>query len=661
MSDAAVAPEPRPWARALLQAEHGLAIALLGGMVALTCAGVLIRWVTGQSMAGINVTVQGMNLWIAFAGAVIASRTGRHLALSSGTFLKLSPRAQAISSAFVAAVATAVTALLAYASLQVVIAERQSHVSMAGGLPAWVIESVMPVGFFLMAVRLAWVGNTGWKGRGVALLSVGAAAALALVPPGSREWVPWVGSALISVAVLLGAPLYTAMGGVAMLLFFGNAVPTPISSVPAETYTIVASPTLPTIPLFTLAGYLLAEGGASRRLVRLFQALVGWIPGGTAAAAVLVCAFFTTFTGASGVTILALGGLLLPILRQAGYSERMAVGLLAASGSIGLLFPPSLPVILYGVVANVAIDKLYIAGTLPGLLLVAIIAGFGLVSSVVNHVPRERLDWRRIGAAIWESKWEIPLPFLVVLGIFGGKVTILEAAALTAAYAFLSEVVIHRDLSITRDIPRVFIETATLVGGVLIILGVALGFTNYLIDAEVPMRGAHWVAEHVGSRFAFILLLNVFLLIVGCLMDIYSAIMVVVPLIVPMAALYGINPYHLGILFLANLELGFLTPPVGMNLFLASYRFDVPMSKVIRMTFPYLLMLALGVLFISYVPALTVGVLSLQDPSAANPDSEEIQKMLQSDEPTDAAEPPPPPVQGLPSAADMMKELNETP
>jgi tripartite ATP-independent transporter DctM subunit len=337
----------------------------------------------------------------------------------------------------------------------------------------------------------------------------------------------------------------------------------------------------------------------------LFKECFGWLPGGIAAATVLVCAFFTTFTGASGVTILALGGLLLPVLLKAGYKEQFAIGLLIASGSIGLLFPPSLPVILYGVVAQVPIDKMFVAGALPGLLLVSLLIGMGVWHSFRHGVVRSKFDGPAAIKALLAAKWEAAMPVLVLVGIFGGFLTIFEAAAFTAAYAFLTEVVIHRDLSLKTDVPRVLVECGSLMGGVLIILGVSLGFTNFLIDSEIPQLATEWAKSEIGTKVVFILMLNVFLLMVGCLMDIFSAIVVVVPLIVPIAQLFGMDPIHLGILFLANLELGYLTPPVGMNLFLGAYRFDKPVTTMYRVALPFLCMLAIGVLVIAYVPKLT--------------------------------------------------------
>ncbi|MBW1877776.1 MAG: TRAP transporter large permease subunit [Deltaproteobacteria bacterium] len=611
---------PKKWWE---RAENGLAVAILAIMVVVPVVAVVIRWTTGLALAGANVWVQALNLWMAFVGGTLAARASQHLALSTGTILQLKGWKKDLIAGFTSSVATAVTAFLAYGSVNLILAERHSTLTLTGGVPMWVIQIAMPVGFLVMAIRFAIKENRTWHGRVVALLTVALACLLALVPAGERSLVVWGAAGVLLTAVALGAPLFTAMGGMAMLLFYGAPIPIALAAVPAETFRIVSDPTLVSLPLFTLAGYLLAEGGASKRLVKLFQVWFGWLPGGVAAAAVLVSAFFTTFTGASGVTILALGGLLLPALKAAGYREKFAVGLIVASGSIGLLFPPSLPVILYGVASHVPITDLFIGGIVPGILLVSLLVGVSAVVGIREHgirywfpvrdeeeevVPtgqRVRAKLVEMGAALWGAKFEALLPVVVLVGIFGGFMTIFEAAAFTAAYAFLAEVVIHRDLHVVRDVPRVFVETATLMGGVLIILGVALGFTSYLVDAEVPLMVRDWVAAHIGNKILFILMLNLLLLAVGCLMDIYSAIVVVVPLIIPVAATFGIHPVHLGILFLANLELGYLTPPVGLNLFLASFRFKLPLTRVYRYALPFLGIMAIGVLIIAYVPYAT--------------------------------------------------------
>ena len=378
-----------------------------------------------------------------------------------------------------------------------------------------------------------------------------------------------------------------------------------------ETYSLSVSPTLPAIPLFTLAGFLLAEGRASERLLRVFRALFGWIPGGTAVVCAVLCSFFTVFTGGSGVTILALGGVLFPALLKDGYRERFALGLLTASGSLGLLLPPALPLILYAVVAQIPIEDIFIGGILPGILLTSMVAAWGVREGIVSGAGRSVFSASEGFASLWAGKWELAIPVLVLVAMFSGLATAVEAAALTALYALIVQAFIHRDLSLRRDLPRAFTECVTVIGGVLIILGVAQGFTSYLVNAQVPAKLVEWVRGHIASRLTFLLVLNLFLLAVGWLMEIFAAIVVVVPLIVPLGVAFGIHPVHLGIIFIANLELGFLTPLVGLNIFLASYRFRRPVLEVCAAALPMMAILGIGVLVITYVPWLTTGLLAL--------------------------------------------------
>ncbi|MBI4820386.1 MAG: TRAP transporter large permease subunit [Deltaproteobacteria bacterium] len=462
----------------------------------------------------------------------------------------------------------------------------------------------MPVGYAVVAARLLLVSLESWRQRGVALALSVPILLLAWFAPeevaGALRW-PLVIAILLATAA--GTPLFAGLGGVAIVMFWADG--TPVAAVAAETVRQIASPTMPTIPLFTFAGYLLAKSKTSERLVRVLDALVGWMPGGLAILTAGVCAFFTTFTGASGVTILALGGILFPMLRKDNYPRPFSVGLLTASGSIGLLFPPSLPVIFYGVIAGVAVDKLFVAGAIPGLLLVLAVSVYGAIGGARAGAARSPFSLREALSAANHAKWELAIPVVVIFGIVSGLTTLVEAAAITAAYALFIEVVVYRDLKL-GDLPSVAMESATLVGGVLIILGAAMGLTSYLIDADVPTIALDWAKGTIDTRFGFLLALNGFLLVVGCLMDIYSAIVVVAPLILPIATHYGVEPLHLGVIFLANLELGFLTPPVGMNLFLSSFRFNEPLSRVYRETFPFLVILLVVVLLITYWPGLTL-------------------------------------------------------
>jgi len=577
-------------------------------MAILPLAEIVARSVFGVGIPGSGPFVQHLTLWVGFLGAALAAGEGKLLALATGTFLPAG-RWRHAAQIFAAAVAAAVSALLCRSALEFLVIEREAATEVALGLPVWVALLPLPIAFALIGVRLVWRASPGWLGRGLAALGLVVGLMLGQFPGILEGRTPWPGLLLILVATVLGAPIFAALGGAAVLFFVADAVP--IAAVPVETYRLSVSPFLPAIPLFTLTGFLLAEGKASERLIGVFRALFGWFPGGTAVVAAVVCAFFTIFTGGSGVTILALGGLLFQALRADRYRERFSLGLLTASGSLGLLLPPALPLILYGIVAQVPIRDLFLGGVFPGLLLVALIAAWGVQEGLVTGAGRTPFRWRAVGTALWIGKWELLLPIFLLVAFFSGKATLVETSALSVLYAFLVQCVIHRDLGLIRDFPRVVRQCVVLVGGVLIILGVAMGLTSYLVDAQVPARMLEWVQGHIDSPLVFLLTLNVFLLLVGCLMDIFSATVVVVPLIVPLGAAFGIDPIHLGIIFIANLELGYLTPPVGLNLFLASYRFERPLLTIYRAALPMLLILAFGVLLITYVPFLTTGIFSL--------------------------------------------------
>ncbi len=497
--------------------------------------------------------------------------------------------------------------ILAYGAVQLVVTERETGTIIAASVPAWVGQLALPVGFVLIALRLAWRADTSWWGRAIG--GAGILIGLVLVWfPGVLEHRPaWPGLVAVMLAAVVGAPIFAILGGAAVLLFMSDGV-TP-ATVLIETYSLSVSPTLPAIPLFTLAGFILAEGQASARLLRVFRAWFGWVPGGTAVVCAVLCTFFTAFTGGSGVTILAVGGVLFPALLKEGYRDRFSLGLLTVSGSLGLLLPPSLPLILYAVVAQIPIEDLFIGGLLPGVLLTAMIAAWGVREGVIAGTARQRFQAAEAGASLWAAKWELAMPAVVIVSMFSGIATAVEAAALTACYAFFIQAVVHRDLHVRRDLLRVFVECAVVIGGVLVILGVAVGLTNYLVGVQLPAKLVEWVRAHIESRIAFLLVLNVFLLIVGWFMEIFAAIVVVVPLIVPLGAAFGINPVHLGIIFVSNLELGFLTPLVGINIFLASYRFKRPVLEVCRATLPFMAILGIGVLVITYVPWLTTGLL----------------------------------------------------
>lgn len=409
---------------------------------------------------------------------------------------------------------------------------------------------------------------------------------------------------LLVFLALLGLPLFVVLAGGSLLATYNADLDPAILII--ELNRLASSPYLAAIPLFTFAGVVLAAGGAPKRMIQLFNASVGWLPGGMASVAITSCAFFTAFSGASGVTILALGGLMFPMLTHAGYGERFNLGLLTTSGSLGLLFAPSLAILLYGIVASVSIDKLFLSGVVPGLLLMVILAIYSLFIGSRAATPRHPFSWVNLRIALREGIWDVLLPVGVIVGIFGGYLTISEASAFTALYVLILEGIIHREIHMGKYLFPLLKDTATLVGSILIILSVAMGLTNLLIDAQIPMKLFGWVKLHVDSQLHFLMLLNLFLLFVGCMMDIFSAIVVVVPLILPIAQQYGVDPIHLGIIFLANLEIGYSTPPVGINLFIASQRFGRPVLTLFRATLPFLLLMLIWLVLVTYIPAISL-------------------------------------------------------
>ncbi|MBL9167676.1 MAG: TRAP transporter large permease subunit [Verrucomicrobiales bacterium] len=605
-----------PW-RWLREAENSLVVVALAAMTLLPLLEIVLRKVAQTGISNVSAIVQHLTLCVGVFGGALAARDQRLLSLSPiSQWLK--GQWKILASVLSQGWAAAICIFLCAASVDFLISQKGLGQELAYGVQKWWIQLVMPIGFGAVALRLVW-----HSGETAAVRLITLAIALAIAGVGrwggidpSKLMVPAL--VVLGFATVFGAPVFTTLGGAALILFWGHEEP--LAVVPLKHYSLVTNSTLPSIPLFTLAGYFLAEGGASRRLVRVFQSWFGWFRGGPALVTALVCAFFTSFTGASGVTILALGGLLMPVLVAARYSERASLGLLTSAGSLGLLFPPCLPLILYVIVANTSaqadltLQQIFLAGIGPGLLLVGLTAWWGIRQGPKDKSSDRTFSWNESRAALWEAKWEILVPVVALVALFSGWATPVEAAAVTTLYAFLTQAVIHRDLHWFRDVPRVMTECGLLVGGVLLILGVALGFTHWLIDAQVPDLLVEWVTTRIHSKWVFLLAVNLFLLVVGCLMDIFSAIVVVVPLLAPLAARFGIDPLHFGILFLANMELGFLTPPVGMNLFLASYRFQKSMAEVTRAVLPMLFVLIVGVLVITYFPPLTLWLPSLFKP-----------------------------------------------
>jgi tripartite ATP-independent transporter DctM subunit len=406
--------------------------------------------------------------------------------------------------------------------------------------------------------------------------------------------------------LLIGVPIFVVIAGLTLYLLFSAQID--ISAIIIEMHRMATTPVLVAIPLFTFAGYLLSESGAPKRLIRLSNGLLGWMPGGLSVISLLTCAVFTALTGATGLTIIALGGILLPAMKSGKYSEVFSLGLLTTSGTLGLLFPPSLPLILYAIVAKVRIDQLFIAGVLPGIALVVLLAIYCIYKSVRENVPKTKFQIKELAWAAGDAVWELPLPLVVLGGIYSGYFAVSEAAAITAVYVLFVEMVIHRDVRL-KELPEIMKKSMVLVGGVLIILGAAMGLTNYLIDAEIPMRLLDFFKAHIQSPILFLVVLNIFLLAVGCTMGIFSALVVVVPLMTPIASAYGIDPIHLGIIFLANLEIGASIPPLGINLFIAGMRFEKPMVRLYIASLPFIAILLLGLAIITYLPWLSLALI----------------------------------------------------
>jgi tripartite ATP-independent transporter DctM subunit len=586
--------------------ENGAMALAMAVLVILPLTGIVLRPLIHSGLDGGGAIVQHLVLIVGMLGAVMAAREGRLITLSNLEEMFLRGRARDASRMVCAAASASISVLLGVAGLQFVQSEREFPTILAYGVPTWWIELALPLGFFLVAWRLVLRSSARWANRVAALVLASAIVAVFVWPPLPHVQMAWIAVAALAIVTGLGIPAFTTLGGMALILFW--AIDQPIASIPIGHYSLVTNPTLPTLPLFTLAGFVVAEGQAPQRLIEVFRALFGRMIGGPAIVTVLVCTLFTSFTGASGVTILALGGLLMPMLLSGGLKEKDALGLITGSGSLGLLLPPCLPLILYAIVAKVPMGQMFLAGLLPTVVMVVAISCWGVWRSRGSAQTAEPFQVRRLVKAVWLAKWELMLPVVAIVALFSGWATPVEAAAVTALYAIAVEAFIHRELRVFRDLPRAMAHAGLVIGGVLLILGVALGFTNYLVDAEVPARAVEWTTHTIHSRIVFLLALNAFLLLVGCLMDIFSAIVIQVPLLLPLALAFGVDPMHLGIIFLANLEVGYLTPPIGLNLLLSSYRFGKPIPQVLRSVLPIVVVMSIGVLLITYLPFLTTAL-----------------------------------------------------
>lgn len=588
--------------------EDKISIAILLVMSILPLIDIAVQLFGRPNIAGSNILVQNLTLWIAVTGAMLAARSDRLLALSTQSFLPEKYRNPAKIAT--SALAAGITATILLAGLDYVRIQYSEGGILVWGIPKWFIISAIPVSMAVLAARFVSHASDTLKGKLIAATGLFIPLGFRLFTSADSQGILVPVVLIIVLATALGMPIFAAIGGAALLMLWLFGLP--INEIASEAYHLASSDMLPAIPLFALAGYILAEGGSGKRLTRLFSALTGWLPGGTAIAITLVLAIFTPLTGASGMTILSMGGLFLPILVKAGYPLRTSVGLITVAGSIGLFIWPSLPVFLYSYKAgpgNAPHGDLFVGGIIPGVLLILAVGGWAAVRGSLSGAVRTPFLISEAFAAIRESKWEILLPVVLLLSFgLGFSSGLVETAALMVLLAFIIECVIHKDLDIRKKLPRVSVECATMVGGFMIILCMALGFTNCLIFYSVPDLILAWVQTHIESPLLFLLALNIFLVMVGALMDIYSAIFVVVPLIIPVAKEYGIDPIHLGIIFLANMELGYLMPPMGENLFLSAYRFDQPLVRVYRSTLPYVIVLAITVLAITYIPVMTLGL-----------------------------------------------------
>jgi tripartite ATP-independent transporter DctM subunit len=602
------ASQPARVAQVAIVFENAVLTCVFVAAVVLPLAEIVLRATLRVGIEGVGTLVQHATLALGMLGAAIAAREGRLLTLSVAGLL--AGRHATVARFASGVIAAAICGLLLLAAIEFVGVERTTGNRLVYGLPVWIAELPLPIGFALIAVRLAYRAADTAAGRAAAAtcaIAIIIASKLALFAAATIVFPVLVA---LGIAAVLGAPIFAVLGGAALVLLQAQGVPSAAMAV--NHYSLVINPSLPAIPMFTLAGYLLAESGAPRRLVEVFDAFFGRFRGGAAIVTVLACAFFTAFTGASGVTILALGGLVLPLLTNAGYRSGPALGLITAAGLPGVILMPALPLLLFAIVARVGIEDMFIGGLLPALLMLVIIAAWGSLRQPPGRVRITPFSWERARTALWRAKWELSLPVVPIFALASGMATAVEAAAVTALYALVIVTVIHRDLGLVRDLPRVVCECGLLIGGILLVLGVALSFTNYLVDAEVPARLVTWVTQTIDSPWVFLLALNVVLLAAGCVMDIYTAIMVLVPLLMPLGLAFGIHPVHLGIIFLANLEIGYLTPPVGMNLFFASYRFGRPVIEIFRAVAPLFLWLGAALLAITYLPWLSTGLIAMK-------------------------------------------------
>ena len=567
---------------------------------------ILGRYISFFSIPASQEIVQHMTLWIGFIGAVIAARSNKLLSVVREPVFDSTTKVN-WPKFFVHVFSLSIVFVLSISYLKMIQIGFQYPDYIAPYIPTWFAQAIIPVGLILIWFQMIMTSSTDIKYR--VLLTV-----ISIIPtiilyfwqfPLANPLLLWTKVLFAISLVAFGLPIFILLASLSIFFFLSEPSEWAtnydlISTISDSAYRIVVSPTLAAIPIFTLAGYILAESNISERLIRFFKASLGWLPGSTVLIVVLLCAFFTALTGGSGVTILALGAILYPILIHDGYSKQFSLGIITTAGSLGLLFPPSLPAIIYSVTAGINPLELFKQALIPAIFLMSIMFFYGLYKrpkskTVERFVFKDAIETAKI------AKWEIAIPLLIILSLFSGFATLVESAALLVIYVLTVELYIFRDISF-KDLPKIIIDCSTLVGGVLIILGFAMGFTGYLVDAQIPLKILNFVQSTISSKIIFLLALNILLLIVGCLMDVFSAIIVVVPLIAPLATYFGIDPFHLAIIFIANLELGYITPPVGMNLYLSSYRFEKDMPTIYSATLPFFFIRLIGVILITYIP-----------------------------------------------------------
>ena len=584
--------------------DEALSSSAVALMVLIPLVEIVLRPLLGKGIDNAPLLVQHLGLVLAMFGAILAERGGHLIALGVGFGASGSPRIKSAATAFAKGSAAVLCGMLALASLRFVSSELDGGRELAYGLPVWMVQALMPAGFLVLGLRLGSRCATDRALRlalAVSLTGIGYLFARLL----DGDTLPlWPFAIWLLASLLAGAPIFAVLGGLALALFW--SVGQPLASVPLSHYQITVNPSLPALPLFTLAGLVFARSGAAKRLGDLFTACFGGGAMGTAVAAAFLCSFFTAFTGGSGVTILALGGLLLPLLNNAGFPQKKGISLVTSASALGVLLAPSVPLIMFAIIARVPIKDMFLAGLLPAIVMVIclLLAGGYLNLKLPRGERRPKAGLKEALAAASIAKWEILAPVVAIGSLVTGLATPTESAALTAAYAFLTQGLIHRELD-GALVRRCLADCAQVIGGVMLILGMALGLTNFLVDAGIPDMAVEWVQGAIPSKLAFLLTLNLFLFVAGALMEIYATIVVLVPLLLPVAQSYGIEPMHFGIIFLANIEMGFLCPPAGMNIFFASAMFGKPVREVAVSVLPALASMFLGALLISWLPFLS--------------------------------------------------------